>query len=240
MSAEAIAAPTTRQRRPRLGDLAHCGIAWALLICCVALLVTGLVVGERTSSYGDLRAAVARGDVDSVVVTGGMAESYIGRQDVTVHWRDGVFRYQAQVVEQHPQRRTETRAGRPVVYSVEGDLAERDAGVVVERRPHDFPEYNEVYGWRLPEWTSAATFVVGFTGLLLLISGPPPRRATRWAWFWLMWTAPPVGFLAFVVLSGVLSPRPPAQRGRRLTGGWAFLLAGVVGVAFSAVLAAFV
>lgn len=236
MSTEAIAAPT-RPTPARLSDLASCGIAWALLICCFGLLVTGLVVGERTSTYGELRQAVASGDVGSVVVTGGTTAPFLGRVTPTVHWRDGLFRYQAPVVEQHPQRRTETRAGVPVVYSVEDDLAARDAGVAVERRPHQYPDYHEVYGWRLPSWTSLVTFIVGFTALLLLIGGPQPRRATRWAWFWLMWAAPPVGFLGFLLLGGLLSPRPSVP-GRRLTGGWAFLLAFFVSAALSTVVAA--
>jgi hypothetical protein len=225
---EAVAVPTTSTvgRGPNVVAAVS---GWLLLVACVGLLLTGLVEGERPSTYGELRQAVAAGDVDEVVVTGGMAGGYRGRQGVTVHWREGIFRHQARVVEQHPQRGTATRAGVPVVYSVEDDLT----GVAVERRPHDFPHYTVVYGWRLPQWTSVATFVVALTGLLLLIGGPQPRRATRWAWFWLMSLAPPVGFLAFLLLSGVLSPRPRAGLGRRLTGGWAFLLSVVVGVAFS-------
>jgi hypothetical protein len=207
---------------------------WLLLAACLGLLVAGLVEGERVSTYAQLRQAVAAGDVDEVVVTGGMAEGYQGRQGVTVHWREGILRHQARVVEQHPQRRTATRAGVPVVYSVEDDLS----GVAIKRRPHDFPDYNVVYGWRLPQWTSVATFVVALTGLLLLIGGPQPRCATRWAWFWLISVTPPIGFLAFVLLSGLLSPRPRADLGRRLTGGWAFLLAAVVGSAGHAVVAA--
>jgi len=224
MSTEAIAAPARPAR-------AGAAIAWALLICCFALLIIGLVLGERTSTYGELRQDVASGDVDSVVVTGGTTAPFIGRMTATVHWRDGLFRYQAPVVEQHPQRRTETRAGVPVVYSVERDLAGRGGLVSVERRPHDFPDYNEIYGWRLPHWTEAATLAIGVTGLLLLIAGPQPRRATRWAWFWLMSVAPPAGFLAFLVLSGQLSLRPQADVAPRLTGGFAFVLAVLIGLA---------
>ncbi|MFC3688022.1 hypothetical protein [Aquipuribacter hungaricus] len=71
--------------------------------------------------------------------------------------------------------------------------------------------------------------------LWLVVAGPEPYRATRWAWAWLL--APglgPLGPLACVVLSG---PTPglgvvrPA--GRRLRGGWALL----VSLALSAALA---
>ncbi|KQW48771.1 hypothetical protein ASC77_08535 [Nocardioides sp. Root1257] len=230
---EAIAAPTRTPPAPLRG-LAFCGIAWALLLSCVALLATGLLVGERVSTYDALQRAVARGDVHSVVVTGGMSEAFRGRQSVTVHWQEGAVHHQAPLVEQHPLRWTVTRQGLPVVFSVERDLAWLDRGVSIERRPHEYPDYNEVYGWRLPSWTSVATLVVGLGGVLLLIAGPQPRRATRWAWFWMMAAAPPLGFVAFLALGSSLSPRPRPDLGRRLTGGRAFLLSVLVGGALSA------
>lgn len=61
--------------------------------------------------------------------------------------------------------------------------------------------------------------------LVLLIGGTAPRLATRWAWFWLLWCVPPAA-LVFVLVEPVPLWRrgaPPARR--RLTGGWAFLLA---------------
>jgi hypothetical protein len=228
--------PAPPRREPRM--LAAVS-AWLLLAACLVLLVIGLVAGERVSTYDELRAAVAAGDVDEVVVTGGLDGGFIGRQTVTVHWREGVFRYQAPAVEQHPQRRTDTRAGVAVVDSVQADLAEQHSGVQVERRPHDYPDYNEVFGWRLPAWTQTATVVIALVGLLLLIGGPEPRGATRWAWFWLMAVAPPLGFLAFLVISGFLSPRPRTALGYRLTGGKAFLLAFLVSAALDAVASAF-
>lgn len=239
MAVEAIAAPTRTPPAPLRG-LASCGIAWALLLCCGALLATGLLVGERVSTYDALQRAVARGDVHSVVVTGGTSEPFLGRQSVTVHWQEGAVHRQAPLVEQHPLRRTVTPQGLPVVFSVERDLAWLDPDVAIERRPHEYPNDNEVYGWRLPEWTSIATAVVAIGGLLLLIAGAQPRRATRWAWFWMMWTAPPLGFVAFLALGGSLSPRPRPDLGRRLTGGRAFLLSILVGGAFSALVAAYI
>src|SRR4051794_5779785 len=118
MSVEAIAAPTSATPRPPLQNLAFCGIAWALLLCCGALLATGLLVGARVSTYDELQRAVASGDVRSALVTGGPADGFRGRQSVTVHWRDGVVHHQAAVVEQHPLRWTVTPEGWPVVYSV--------------------------------------------------------------------------------------------------------------------------
>lgn len=72
-------------------------------------------------------------------------------------------------------------------------------------------------------WNVASLF--SFGAFLLLIAGPQPRLATKWAWFWLAGGAPLL-WLAFVVLEPVPLWRraPAAARPRRLTGGWAFLL----------------
>lgn len=71
--------------------------------------------------------------------------------------------------------------------------------------------------------------VASLAALILLIAGQQPRLATKWAWFWLAW-AVPVAWLVFVILEPTLwgrsRPEPPPSR--RLTGGWAFLLALVL------------
>lgn len=71
-------------------------------------------------------------------------------------------------------------------------------------------------------------YIGGFAGvaaLAWLVLGPQPRLATRWAWFWLAGGVP-LRWLAFVVLEPVPLWRraPLLAPGRRLTGGWAFLL----------------
>ena len=69
-----------------------------------------------------------------------------------------------------------------------------------------------------------------FVTLLLLIFGPQPRWATKWAWFWLAAAFGPV-WLVFVLFEPVplwiKQPLPPATS--RLTGGWAFLIALFLG-----------
>lgn len=63
-----------------------------------------------------------------------------------------------------------------------------------------------------------------FGALVLLVTGPDPRLATRWAWFWLTSGAWPV-WLAYLLLepTPLWSRRPLLGPARRLTGGWAFL-----------------
>ncbi|WP_123303363.1 hypothetical protein [Bogoriella caseilytica] len=72
--------------------------------------------------------------------------------------------------------------------------------------------------------------IASLAACLLLVAGPQPRLATRWAWFWLG-VIVPVAWLVFVVLEptpwGRSEPSPP--RSRRLTGGWALLLALALG-----------
>jgi hypothetical protein len=75
----------------------------------------------------------------------------------------------------------------------------------------------------------ALGLLAAFAVILLLIGGPQPRLATKWAWFWLSWAMPPL-WLVFVVLEPLPlwanQPQPLARR--RLTGGWAFLLSFVL------------
>lgn len=80
-------------------------------------------------------------------------------------------------------------------------------------------------------WSDAAELAV----LVLLIGGPQPRFATKWAWFWLLGAGWPV--VAFLLLEPVPAwqAAPAAARQSRLTGGWAFLIAVLLGVGGSAV-----
>lgn len=87
--------------------------------------------------------------------------------------------------------------------------------------------------------TVGVGWLVGFAwlaGLFLLVSGPPPRLATRWAWFWLVFHAP-LAMLALVILEPTPwgRRRPVSATTRRLTGGWAFLLSILLVAVLSAV-----
>ncbi|MBB2892973.1 hypothetical protein [Flexivirga oryzae] len=87
--------------------------------------------------------------------------------------------------------------------------------------------YRTTYGTSLGLGMTA-TFVAA---LFVLINGPQPRWATRWGWFWLILNPALVVTLPlFLLASGPLRPtdHPEPPTGRRLTGGWAFLLAVIV------------
>ena len=80
-----------------------------------------------------------------------------------------------------------------------------------------------LFGWQVHNALGMSALLLFLAGFALLVAGPHPWRATRWAWFWLL--LPPVGVVVYLVLSGptpgVPGPRNPQWR---LTGGWAFLL----------------
>jgi hypothetical protein len=93
-----------------------------------------------------------------------------------------------------------------------------------------WPATSTIWGWRVPSWLGGIALAGVLCSLMLLVTGPEPWRATRWAWFWAVLFTAPVGALAFAILSGP-TPLVPAPRNgaRRLTGGWAFLIVLVLG-----------
>ena len=239
MSVEAIATPV--EVAPlRLRDHAIRGLAWALVVSCVVLLATFLLVGERPGSYADLRAAVANGQVDDVRVEGGLGDGVIGAASVTVHWRDGLIRRVATVTEASSRRQARLLGdGRPVVVGrVDDSLSALDPGLRTSRTG-DEPR-GDFGAWQVPRWADVLATVTALASFGLLVAGPQPRSATRWAWFWLFWVAPPLSILAFLLLGGSIVASQRVHRGRRLTGGWAFLLAMLLKAALVSVAAAIV
>ncbi len=73
--------------------------------------------------------------------------------------------------------------------------------------------------------------------LVLLVTGPQPRWATKWAWFWLLGTGPMSAVFLLVEPVPVWENGPLPARPTRLTGGKAFLLALVGGWVLSAIAA---
>ncbi|GAA1624677.1 hypothetical protein [Georgenia ruanii] len=67
------------------------------------------------------------------------------------------------------------------------------------------------------------TGLAAFAALCLLIAGPQPHLATKWAWFWLAGATPLwIAFLLLEPAPAWARSMPPPRR--RLTGGWAFLI----------------
>lgn len=200
-----------------------------LAVVWVVAAVGTLVLVPRPSSLDGLQAAIQQGRVTEVTVVGGLPAGSTGWATVDVVWRErGVLRsvtVQEVRGDDAPHAFDSSGWSGGTVLPQVGDVATDlqalptpGGPVQVERRA--FGEGTGVAG---SAWVALPLLGSWLAGLYLLVAGPEPWRATRWAWFWLSW--PPFGLLAFVVLSGPvarLSWTPP--QGRRLTGGRALLV----------------
>ena len=160
--------------RYRLGLLA----AWSLL------LLLAVVLGHRETPLADLEAAVAEGRVESVVVLGqaGTGGTFSTQE---VRWTDGLVR-----------RTTRATVGPASSAGVAGvDTRGEDVGVLLSRADPDLEvrrslhgqgaPWAEVLGWQVPGWLALTALLAFLSQVAMLINGPQPWRATRWAWFWI-------------------------------------------------------
>jgi hypothetical protein len=195
----------------------------SLLVAWLVLLVGVWGAGEREVPVQDLDAAVSAGAVQTVEVSPGLRGT--GRVQQQAHWRQGWRRYVVRVEQVH--RGSGSRGAQE-------DLASRvrsvSPDVRVVRVPDRFSDAS-VLGRRVPQWVNELRLVLGLLAGGLLLFGPEPWRANRYAWFWLMtvFGLQTLGVLAFLALSGPtpLVPRP-APGARKLEGGWAFVIAVVL------------
>lgn len=212
-------------------------VGWVLALGWLALLVSVVTFGERESSYAQLGAGLRAGDINEVEVSiDAMPPGSRGYETASVRWRDRLLVVRTATVAVASDERMARRAGRgnsprPVIVgSIEDHLTSIDPEVRVTEDRGDRGFYSSTtFGWQVPDWIGQAYFVL-LVSTLGLIAGPRPWRATRWAWGWLVLLAPYVGVPAYFLLGGPLGlfrPRPPVRVG--LTGGWAFLLALLLG-----------
>lgn len=211
------------------------GVAVLCLLVWVGLLLAGLLLGHRGASFSELKTAVAVDYVERVEVSGTLGDRAAGVEVVEVTWRRGLARFRTLVVEERPPGAAGAAVrddddvtailDRPVADVLRGI----DPGVTVTTASPR-PGGPTVLGWATPVWADAVLLLAAAAMVWLLTTGPPPRRATRWGWFWLMLLIPLLGFLAHLLLSGVLSRRPaPTPTARPwLTGPKAFLIGAVV------------
>lgn len=224
-------AATSRSRARRFG--------WALLACWTVLLACAFIVGERASTLAQLEAQVAAGDVRTVRLSGGLSSTGQGFSVVEVHWRHGIRAYTTKVIEAGPRQAGREAANDGVTALINEDLGARledmQPGIRVDRVARPTGPFADAFGWHLTGWIVWALVIEYLCTLGLLIWGPEPRRATRWAWFWLISAAAPLTAIAFLILGGPTSRLPARDTTTRLTGGWAFLLAGAIAAVLSGV-----
>lgn len=213
-------------------------VGWVLALGWTALLVSVVTFGERESSYDRLEAGLRAGEVSEVQLIGElMPDDALGFESVGVRWRDGL-RLRTATFSHATNERMARHARRngsaePVIVgSVEGHLASLNPDVRLTQGSHRGSSFSAL-DYEAPGWVGLA-YLVLLVGTLGLIAGPRPWRATRWAWAWLVLLAPPVGIPCYLLLggpTGLSRPRPPGRIW--LTGGWAFLLALLLGGAAS-------
>jgi hypothetical protein len=200
----------------------------ALLALVLGLVVTTTAVGRAPGELASLTSALSSHRLASVTVVGdGLPDEATGCRTQRVVWRrHGLLRSVDVMVQRGDvdgcgMGMTETLD--PAITDAAVWLPQLDPGVTIHREP--WPAATGTIGrWTVPPVILGIALPTGLAGLLLLVSGPKPWRATRWAWFWL--TGSLVGAVAFLVLSGPTPGLPePHRPQRRLTGGWAFLLA---------------
>ncbi|WP_121255701.1 hypothetical protein [Nocardioides ferulae] len=224
-------------RRSRV-DRASTYLGWALLLCWTVISAWAWFLAPQQATLAELEADVALGRTDEVAMTPGLSPRSRGFSVVEVRWRSGLYTYSTEVVESRPERGDERPDGvdgigteRPVVEDLATQLRALQPSLAVDSMDRPSGVSVGMLGRELSgavAWATAAAFVL----TLALITGlNEPWRATRWAWFWLL-ASPvmPLAAIAFLVLGGVLPlVGPPPPGARRLTGGFAFILAWVVG-----------
>lgn len=242
MSSGVVAEEQTGAASPATAWRRHRRVGWFLLVAWMVLLTSAVFVGARESSLAELREDVASGEVDAVRISEGLSEVGRGYATVKVTWQRGILRHTTQVIEARPLSKAPRPAARDddVTGVVEPPLVEQlvalDPDLRVDRG--SISELSsETLGWRFPNTFGLVGVGLFLSTLFLLVLGPQPWRATRWAWFWLLGLGAPVVMVAYLLVGGPTSAVPPPRDpSRRLTGGWAFLISVVLGSALTATL----
>ena len=207
-------------------------IGSVLLVCWVALIAAAVFGVDHTSTLSDLDRGIASGDISVVHVSGGLPADAQGYGRLTIRWREGVLSHRVDLREARPFRAAPRNDGVQVVTPGAVDrlrTAHPSLRVIRDSSQWEPDFEGEMFRLRFPAgWVYLGLLTMVAT-LGLLIAGPEPWRATRWAWFWVFGIATPLGVVAYLILGGPtrLSTRPPAGA-KRLTGGWAFILSVVL------------
>jgi hypothetical protein len=203
-----------------------------LLGCWLVLFAGVWLLGEHAVPVSRLDAVVSSGQVSTVRVSRPIPGSWQSADHVqSAHWTEGLHRYVASVRQVTRGDRPTGSSPYPVIRQPLGDrlIHEAPGSLVVRVLPTtDALDPTEMLGRRVPSWVSWARIALYVGGLVLLVNGPEPWRARRWAWFWLMslFGLQTLGVLAFLALSGPTPLMSPPRPGRRpLRSGWAFVIA---------------
>ena len=214
----------------------HGYLRLALLVAVLAVAATVPVVSSRTASLAELQGAIEAGRVDEVSVSGALPSGATGSRTADLVWQDGPNSRVTTVLHLSDGSQVPP-PGLANLDQVVGDLRHQleswdgRATLRVVTAADIAAHGTSIAGWQLPAWLVQVAQWLWVAAVLVLTTGPEPRWATRWAWFWafispLAVLAVPLFALASVPLPGRPAPRRPH---RQLTGGWAFLVVLVLG-----------
>ena len=204
-------------------------LGWVLLAGWLLVSAFMFATAPRHASLDELSDAIAQGDVDTIQVRGGLPDDpgTRGSADLLIRWRADFFVHELEVIEAQPVTEAGDTDLEVVPSGVVARLQAEDPHLRVERLPDGYGSgfTFSMFGHEAMGWPAGGALAIALTTLGLLIAGPEPWRATRWAWFWLFGLATPLGILAYLALGGPTAlAREPRPGAGRLTGGWAFLL----------------
>ena len=235
MPAEVAPRPEAPQTPPGPtgSSTGHRVAAWLLLLGWVVLVGAAVVTGERHTTVNDLQDAIADGRVSEVRAAGGLGQGGVGFATIELRWREHGLQYSTEVVQ--VRGRHQGRSGGDDVTgrfrgSLHDYLTQYGGSVEVQSERSTHGNFSaRLLGWRADGWVATLLLALFVLTLLRIATGPVPWRATRWGWTWLVLVLPPIACPAYLLVGGPTRLFPPARPDRRLTGGWAFALALVVG-----------
>lgn len=206
----------------------------ALLLMLIAVALGTLAFGSHRASFDDLKDQLQHHAISHLRVEGALPAGASGNALVRVKWRaHGVTRFTQ--IEQASSRSqldqglsdgsADERTGR-VVGDVDSQLRHYDPDVqITHRKDVTGLSGTVVFGWQIPAALALLTAFVWALTIGSLVNGPEPRLATKWAWGWGL--VSPVTLLVIPLYLLTAAPWRGGSRapsGKRLTGGWAFLL----------------
>lgn len=207
-----------------------------LLVALGVILVGTWLTATRPASLDDLERALGAGQVTEVHLVDELPPAATGNGPVDIEWDGGLLDRYTTVWQESPGVESQQPAS---PYPVVGlDLREELTAVtptgelVITSEFVRSGSHGVLFGWRVATWVALVAVVWIAAVLITMITAPEPRRATRWAWFWLMLGVGPFALVLYPLIGLPKACQSVHATGRRLSGGWAFLVMVLLAPAF--------